>query len=69
MKAKLLYYDPHLGEEFFIQGFLSELKEEVRHLVEILNSRRLSDAFNYAYKVELSIEGQQKRYKGLVNHK
>jgi DNA primase large subunit len=61
MKARLLHYDSHLNEEFFIQGFISCLKEEIRHLVEFLNPRRLNEMFNFAYKIELSIEGRQKR--------
>jgi Retrotransposon gag protein len=58
VKAKLMYYDPHLNEDFYIQGFCNGFKEEVRHLVEILKPRKLNEAFNYAYKIELSIERQ-----------
>jgi Retrotransposon gag protein len=42
MKARLLHYDSHLSEDFFVHGFLSGLKEEVRHLEEILNPRELN---------------------------
>jgi hypothetical protein len=63
MKTRLLYYDSYLSEEFFIHEFLSGLKEEVRHLGEILNLRRLNEVFNYTYKFKLSMKGQQKRYK------
>jgi hypothetical protein len=65
MRAKLLHYNSHLSEEFFIQGFISGLKEEIRYLVEILYPRRLNEVFNFVYKIELSIEGQQKKYKGV----
>jgi hypothetical protein len=33
--------------------------------VEILYPRRLNEVFNFVYKIELSIEGQQKKYKGV----
>jgi hypothetical protein len=63
MKTRLLYYDPYLSEKNFIEGFLSGLKERMRHLVEILHPTRLNEAFNFDYKIELSIKSQQ--YKGL----
>jgi hypothetical protein len=62
VKAKLLYYDPHLNEDSLFKDFIVDLVE-VRYLVEVLQSRRLNNAFNYVYKIELSIEGQHKRYK------
>jgi Retrotransposon gag protein len=45
VKAKLLYYDANLKEIFFIQGFLSGLKEEIRHLMNVLNPKKLNEAF------------------------
>jgi hypothetical protein len=33
------------------------LRDEIKHLMDILNLRKLNDAFNYAYKFELSLEG------------
>jgi hypothetical protein len=51
MRARLLHYDSHFSKEFFIQGFISGLKEETRHLVEILNPRKLNEVFNFAYKI------------------
>jgi Retrotransposon gag protein len=57
VRARLLYYDPNLKEKFFIQAFISGLRDEIKHLMDILNLRKLNDAFNYAYKFELSLEG------------
>jgi hypothetical protein len=33
--------------------------------MKILNPMRLNEAFSFAHKVELSIEGQHRRYKGI----
>jgi hypothetical protein len=39
------------------------LRKEIKHLVDVLNPKKLNDVFNYAYKFELSFESQKKRYK------
>jgi hypothetical protein len=61
MKARLLYYDLNLKENFFIQGFINGLREEIKHLEDVLNPKKLNDTFNFAYKFKLSFEGQQRR--------
>jgi hypothetical protein len=58
VRVGLLYYDSNLKKEFFIQGFISGLREEIKHLVDVLIPKKLNDAFNYVYKFELSFEGQ-----------
>jgi division protein CdvB (Snf7/Vps24/ESCRT-III family) len=58
VKTKLLYYDKHLNEDFFIRGFYSDLKEKMRYLIEVLQLRKLNDTFNYACKIELSNKGR-----------
>jgi Retrotransposon gag protein len=61
VNARLLYYDSNLKDEFFIQGFISGLRDEIKHLVEVLSLRKLNDAFHHAYKFELSLKSQQKK--------
>ncbi|KAJ1700970.1 hypothetical protein LUZ63_000749 [Rhynchospora breviuscula] len=56
-------FNPALNEGFFIAGFISGLREELRYTVELHNPKRLYEAFNYATKVELSNDSQYRRPK------
>jgi hypothetical protein len=56
---------PNLKEKFFIPEFISGLRKEIKHLMNVLNPRKLNDTFNFAYKFELNFERYQKRYKGV----
>ncbi|KAJ1703813.1 hypothetical protein LUZ63_003592 [Rhynchospora breviuscula] len=62
-RARLMNFNPALNEEFFIAGFISGLREELRYTVELHNPKRLYEAFNYATKVELSNDSQHRRPK------
>ncbi|KAJ3684022.1 hypothetical protein LUZ61_013186 [Rhynchospora tenuis] len=69
-KTRLLKVKPTLDEDFFVAGFISGLKEEVRGTVELFNPRELNNAFHCALKVEASNDIQQKKTKeGLKNQK
>ncbi|KAJ3707881.1 hypothetical protein LUZ61_011586 [Rhynchospora tenuis] len=65
-KARLLRAKPTLDEDFFMAGFISGLKEDIKNTVELFYPRSLNSAYQYALKVEANQDSQQKRSKELV---
>ncbi|KAJ4814811.1 polyprotein [Rhynchospora pubera] len=65
-RIKLKKHNPVLNEEFFIAGFISGLKEELKTTMELFEVTRLTQAFNHAIKVEANYEVQNKRPKAIA---
>ncbi|KAJ4756090.1 polyprotein [Rhynchospora pubera] len=65
-RLKLTRYNPMLNEEFFVAGFVSGLKEELRSTMELFDIRRLTTAFTQALKVEANYETQLRKPKLLT---
>ncbi|KAJ3689395.1 hypothetical protein LUZ61_018559 [Rhynchospora tenuis] len=62
-KSRLIRETKINNKIFFIEGFIEGLKEEIRYAVEVLNPSTLNQAFAYARKAELNLEGVDKRPK------
>ncbi|KAJ3687784.1 hypothetical protein LUZ61_016948 [Rhynchospora tenuis] len=65
-RIKLKKHNPIVNEEFFIAGFISGLKEELKATMELFEIKHLNQAFNHALKVEANYEIQNKKPKMLV---
>ncbi|KAJ4753527.1 polyprotein [Rhynchospora pubera] len=53
---------------FYLLAFLSGLRDEVRHTVEMCGPSSLNQAYKFAKQAELSLEGQERRGKLLSRH-
>ncbi|KAJ4758713.1 polyprotein [Rhynchospora pubera] len=62
-KSRLISETKITSTTFFIQGFIEGLKEEIRYAVEVHDPVTLNQAFNYARKAELNLEGIDRRNK------
>ncbi|KAJ4795033.1 polyprotein [Rhynchospora pubera] len=62
-KSRLIGETKIRNSDFFIQGFIEGLKDEIRYAVELLDPASLNQAFNFARKAELNLEGVDKRNK------
>ncbi|KAJ1690028.1 hypothetical protein LUZ63_014183 [Rhynchospora breviuscula] len=60
-KSRLISETKIRNTNFFVQGFVEGLKEEIRYAVEVHDPVTLNQAFNYARKAELNLEGIDKR--------
>ncbi|KAJ3686458.1 hypothetical protein LUZ61_015622 [Rhynchospora tenuis] len=62
-KSRLIGETKIRNNVFYVQGFIEGLREDIRYAVEILEPVSLNQAFNYARKTELNLEGIDKRLK------
>ncbi|KAJ3685964.1 hypothetical protein LUZ61_015128 [Rhynchospora tenuis] len=60
-KARLISETKIRNSTLFIQGFVEGLKDEIRYAVEVLDPVSLNQAFNFARKAELNLEGVDRR--------
>ncbi|KAJ1699376.1 hypothetical protein LUZ63_007888 [Rhynchospora breviuscula] len=60
-KSRLIGETKIRNPTLFIQGFIEGLKDEIRYAVEVLNLVTLNQAFNFARKAELNLEGVDRR--------
>ncbi|XP_078180776.1 uncharacterized protein LOC144574637 [Carex rostrata] len=60
-RARLTYKRKITSEDFFVEGFISGLKDELRHTIEMFNPSTVNDAIRFARKIELSIDSTIKR--------
>ncbi|KAJ4772249.1 polyprotein [Rhynchospora pubera] len=60
-KARLISETKIRNTTFFVQGFIEGLKEEIKYAVEVHDPVTLNQAFNYARKAELNLEGIDRR--------
>ncbi|KAJ4745297.1 polyprotein [Rhynchospora pubera] len=67
-RCRLLMVKPHLDEEFFIAGFVSGLKEELKHTVMMFEQKDLQGVYNCAIRVEAAHESQNKKAKEVVRN-
>ncbi|CAH9132841.1 unnamed protein product [Cuscuta epithymum] len=56
LKSFMLQRNKYLDEYYFLKSFLSGLKEEIRHMVEIVDPENLDQAFMIAKKQESLLE-------------
>ncbi|KAJ3708704.1 hypothetical protein LUZ61_012409 [Rhynchospora tenuis] len=66
-KARLIGETKIRNSTLFIQGFVEGLKDEIRYAVEVLDPVSLNQAFNFARKAELNLEGVDRRNRALYN--
>ncbi|KAJ3707739.1 hypothetical protein LUZ61_011444 [Rhynchospora tenuis] len=62
-KYRLISETKIRNNTFYVQGFIEGLKEDIRYAVEVLEPASLYQAFNFARKAELNLEGMDRRYK------
>ncbi|KAJ4780034.1 polyprotein [Rhynchospora pubera] len=67
-KARLIAETKISNTTFFVQGFIEGLKEEIRYAVEVHDPVTLNQAFNYARKAELNLEGIDRRNRTLLKN-
>lgn len=48
-------------EEFYVGCFMSGLKEEIRNTIDLFNPATLKEAFDYAKKIEITLDGAAKK--------
>ncbi|KAL3624153.1 hypothetical protein CASFOL_032969 [Castilleja foliolosa] len=60
LRSYMLYRDCHLDEFYFLRSFYSGLKEEIRHMVELLCPHNLEQAYMMARKQEIVVESWSK---------
>ncbi|XP_078173280.1 uncharacterized protein LOC144567100 [Carex rostrata] len=60
-RARLTYKKKITSEDFYVEGFVSGLKEELRHTIELFNLSTVNDAIRYARQIELSIDNTVKK--------
>ncbi|KAJ4802668.1 polyprotein [Rhynchospora pubera] len=65
VKSRLTSATKIQSDEFYLFGFLSGLREELKHTVEMCAPTCLNQAYKFARQAELSLEGQEKRGKML----
>ncbi|KAJ1689340.1 hypothetical protein LUZ63_013495 [Rhynchospora breviuscula] len=64
-KSRLIGETKIRNTTFFVQGFVEGLREEIRYAVEVLDPVTLNQAFNFARKAELNLEGVDRRNRTL----
>ncbi|KAJ4748790.1 polyprotein [Rhynchospora pubera] len=64
-KARLIGETKIRNSTLFIQGFIEGLKDEIRYAVEVLDPVTLNQAFNFARKAELNLEGVDRRNRSI----
>ncbi|KAJ1688260.1 hypothetical protein LUZ63_019650 [Rhynchospora breviuscula] len=62
-KTRLMFETKIRNMPFYVMGFVSGLKDELRHAVDILDPVTLNQAYQFAKKAELHLDGLEKRYK------
>ncbi|KAJ3687163.1 hypothetical protein LUZ61_016327 [Rhynchospora tenuis] len=60
-KSRLIGETKIRNTTLFVQGFIEGLKDEIRYAVEVLDPVTLNQAFNFARKAELNLEGVDRR--------
>ncbi|KAJ1702159.1 hypothetical protein LUZ63_001938 [Rhynchospora breviuscula] len=62
-KTRLMFETKIRNIPFYVMGFVSGLKEELRHAVDILDPVTLNQAYQFAKKAELNLDGLEKKYR------
>jgi len=62
-KSKVMQISAAFTEEVFVAGFVSGLKDEIKHMVNMFQPTTFNEAFQYALQYEFSQESQQRRAK------
>ncbi|KAJ1700090.1 hypothetical protein LUZ63_008602 [Rhynchospora breviuscula] len=65
-KSRLIKETKIRNMSFFIQGFIEGLKDEIRHAVEVLDPISLNQAFHFARKAKLNLEGVDRRNRNWI---
>ncbi|KAJ1694535.1 hypothetical protein LUZ63_011233 [Rhynchospora breviuscula] len=63
VKSRLMSSTSVRDASFYLMAFLSGLKEELKHTVEMCEPTSLNQAYKFARQAELSLEGQERRGK------
>ncbi|KAL3646227.1 hypothetical protein CASFOL_011407 [Castilleja foliolosa] len=67
LRSYMLYRNGHLDENYFLKSFFSGLKEDIRHMVELLSPNNLEQAYMMARKQEVVLDTWHKS--GKLVHK
>ncbi|KAJ4788261.1 polyprotein [Rhynchospora pubera] len=62
-KTRLMFETKIRNIPFYVMGFVSGLKDEVRHAVDILDPVTLNQAYQFAKKAELNLDGLERKYR------
>ncbi|KAJ4798340.1 polyprotein [Rhynchospora pubera] len=62
-KTRLMFETKIRSVPFYVMGFVSGLKEELRHAVDILDPVTLNQAYQFAKKAELNLDGLERKYR------
>ncbi|XP_020092846.1 uncharacterized protein LOC109713256 [Ananas comosus] len=65
LRYQLLYYNPHLTEEYFIACYINGLKEELIHFLDIAHPKTLEKTYEQAQLHEKAIAALNRRNKYL----
>lgn len=55
-KSRLTYMRKIVSEEFYVEGFISGLRDEIRHTIEMFNPLTVNEAVKYAKQIELFLD-------------
>lgn len=65
-RTRLTYKRRITSEDFYVEGFISGLKEELRNTIELFNPSTRNDVIRYARQIELSLDSTIKKISAMV---
>ncbi|XP_078157488.1 uncharacterized protein LOC144553264 [Carex rostrata] len=65
-RARLTYKRKITSEDFYVEGFISGLKDEIRHTIELFHPSTVNDAIRFARQIELSIDSTIKKVSNVI---